>query len=81
MTLSLDTESMTRIHALWSWAVRADTGQVMVAVAKLSADELQECLDAADRLKGWVHLQQMVRERQRLAEASLTPDAVSGGVA
>lgn len=33
---------------------------------KLTDDELAECVEAAQRLTGWVHLQQLVRERQKL---------------
>ncbi len=61
-----DTESMARAAALWSWCYRASPGQSMVAAAKLTDAELQECIDAAERLKGWAHLQQMVLRRQEL---------------
>lgn len=60
-------ESMARISTAFSWAYRADTGQTVVAVARLTDDELAECVEAAQRLTGWVHLQQLVRERQKLA--------------
>jgi hypothetical protein len=63
---SPDTDSMSRISAAFSWAYRADVGQTVVAVGRLDDAELAECLEAAERLKGWVHLQQMVRERQKL---------------
>jgi len=64
--IPIDAESMSRIAAAFSWAYRADVGQTTVAVGKLTDDELAECVEAAERLKGWVHLQQMVRERQKL---------------
>lgn len=74
----LTPDSMARTAALWSWCYRAEPGQSLYAVAKLTNAELAECLHAADRLAGWVHLQQMVRQRQ-VAQALLTPDALPGG--
>jgi hypothetical protein len=67
----IDAESMARISAAFSWAYRADTGQTVVAVGKLTDDELAECVEAAQRLTGWVHLQQLVRERQKVASGAL----------
>ncbi len=65
-------------HAAWTWAFRMDAAHATASLATLDDWQLRDMALAADLFMALIEAERG-RRRNALAEAILTPDAVSGG--
>lgn len=75
-----DTDAVAYAHASWTWAMRLDAIAATASLRRLTDAQLRDVELARDLHTSLIAAVRGQR-RAALAEAILTPDAVSGGVA
>lgn len=74
-----DLDARAHAHAAWTWAVQFDAIHASASLGRLTDAQLAD-VDLAKDLFAALIGAERGRRRAVLAEALLTPDAVSGGV-